>query len=326
MSALERILRVGTLPGTPGARGRDLWERRHRQQRDLPQSGSDLMLNDRHRRLRRASAGRPRGSTPDRDRPGRRLGSPLRRLAGLPGGPPGLRLRCRAWPRGAGVLPAGAGTGTGRRGRALFDPLTGPTARSQAKLNLQLRLSPWAHWGPWLPERWVRRAGRFPVRAWRRAWRWGRFRVRCRLRRAGWRSPARSGDLAISRSRRRGESGGLRRQRRVPSPGQGRRAWSSPVPWTWHHPSATKAWPVGPRRTTTRQAGPGRAAGWDARGRQARQGLPARTAQRDPVRGQRRQAVAAPRRPGQAAPPRSGQAALLRWDLAAARQQAPVAA
>jgi hypothetical protein len=130
-------------------------ERRHRQQRDLPQSGSDLMLNDRHRRLRRASAGRLRGSTPDRDRPvqrltgaawepqregrhqpGRRLGSPLRRLAGLPGGRPVLRLRCRAWPRGAGVLPAGAGTGTGRRGRALVGPLTGPTARSQAKLNL----------------------------------------------------------------------------------------------------------------------------------------------------------------------------------------------
>jgi hypothetical protein len=319
-------------------------ERRHRQQRDLPQSGSDLMLNDRHRRLRRASAGRLRGSTPDRDRPvqsltgagwepqregwhrpGRRLGSPLRRLAGLPGGRPVLRLRCRAWPRGAGVLPAGAGTGTGRRGRALVDPLTGPTARSQAKLNLELRLSPWAHWGPWLPERWVRRAGRSPVRAWRRAWRWGRFRVRCRLRRAGWRSPGRSGDLAISRSRRRGETGGPRRERRVPSPGEGRWARSSPVPWTWHHPPAKKAGPVGPRRTT-RQDGPERGAGWDARGRQARQGLPARTAQRDSVRGQRRQAVAAPRRPGQAAPPRSGQAALLRWGLAAARQQAPVAA
>ena len=69
MGALERILRVGTLPGPPGARGRGLGERRHRQQWDLPQSGSDLMLNDRHRRLRRASAGRLRGSTPDRDRP-----------------------------------------------------------------------------------------------------------------------------------------------------------------------------------------------------------------------------------------------------------------
>jgi hypothetical protein len=155
MGALERILRVGTLPGTPGARGRDLWEGRHRQQRELPESGSGLMLSDRHRRLRRASAGRLRGGTPDRDRPvqwlagaawepqrqgrhqpSRWLGSPLRRLAGLPGGRPVLRLRCRAGPRGAGVLPTGAGTGTGRRGRALVGPLPGPTRRSQAKLNL----------------------------------------------------------------------------------------------------------------------------------------------------------------------------------------------
>ena len=94
MCALERILRVGTLPGTPGAWGRDLWERRHRQQRELPESGSGLMLSDRHRRLRRASAGRLRGGTPDRDRP-------VQWLTGAAWEPQRHRHETPGWPKDA---------------------------------------------------------------------------------------------------------------------------------------------------------------------------------------------------------------------------------
>jgi hypothetical protein len=311
MGGLDRALRARTPPRQPDARSRDLWERRRAQQRDLPQAASGRPATDRHRRQRRASAGRLRASGPDLERSVRRWagvgregrhqsarlrpGSRLRALAGLPGARWAPRHRHRAAPRGAGAPRAGAGSGSGvgRRGRVLAWRLTGPRPRPRTKLKLHLRLSPCVHSGPWpeagssacrRPRRQLRRdarAGRSLVRAWR----WGRSRARCRLRREGWRSPGRNGAPAISRSRRRREMDGPLRELRVPS-GVGRWAGSGPVPSTRYPPAA-------------------------------------RTARRGSAPGRRRPAVAAPHRRARAAVPRVGLATLRRWGVAAARQPAP---
>lgn len=309
MGGLDRALRARTPPRQPDARSRDLWERRRAQQRDLPQAASGQPATDRRRRQRRASAGRLRASGPDLERSVRRWagvgregrhqsarlrpGSRLRALAGLPGARWAPRHRHRAAPRGAGAPRAGAGSGSGvgRRGRVLAGRLTGPRTRPRTKLKLHLRLSPCVRSGPWpeagssacrRPRRQLRRdarAGRSLVRAWR----WGRSRARCRLRREGWRSPGRNGAPAISRSRRRREMDGPLREHRVPS-GVGRWAGSGPVPSTRYPPAA---------RTARWGSAPGR---W-------------------------RPAVAAPHRRARAAVPRVGLATLRRWGVAAAQER-----
>jgi hypothetical protein len=301
------------------------------------QLAGSVLLVDRHRGLREASAGWPAASAPDQDRTGRGLagvavGSEPEGLHRSGRMRPGFRLRGLV--PGAGVLRAGAGTGIGR-GRAPAGPPAGSGA--WARLGPGVRVHPWPRssrwtprpepraesWGCGRPKRAVRRcgqAGRSLVGAWRRAWRWRhRVRARCRLGREGWRSPGRSGDLAISRSRHRRRMGGPRRESRVPSWGEGRRAGSGPVPWRRHPPPARKARRVGPRRK--RRVGPVEASR-DAPG-QARPGRPAGRARRDSAPGQRRRGVAAPRR-GLAAGRRRGVAAP-HGCLAAPRRWVPAA-
>ena len=177
-AAQSRILRTRTPPELPAAQSPNLRKQQCVREWDppparpvLPLVGWVLLLADRHRGLREVSARRLAASAPDQDRSVRGLtGVALRepegshllgrlrpgfRLRGLVAGPAGarqaLRHRCRAAlrsrPTGVGVLRAGAGTGIGRRGRAL----AGLPARSGvwARSGPGGRVHPWPRPGPW---------------------------------------------------------------------------------------------------------------------------------------------------------------------------------